>query len=138
MQTCARPICRAGEADVVLQSRAGHMNRGAQVSDISGRFDIQIGIDGAIAGEMDFSFLQIESPPGKLITSPHQISRTQHGGIGDRPPDLQVRAPFTVLPKPGNHQPIARPGRSEEHTYELKSLMRISYAVYRLKKKNNI
>src|SRR3546814_7941296 len=27
--------------------------------------------------------------------------------------------------------------RSEEHTYELQSLMRISYAVFRLKKKNN-
>src|SRR3546814_10873048 len=29
-------------------------------------------------------------------------------------------------------------GRSEEHTYELLSLMRISYAVFCLKKKNNI
>src|SRR3546814_6943530 len=28
--------------------------------------------------------------------------------------------------------------RSEEHTSELQSLMRISYAVFRLKKKNNI
>src|SRR3546814_8323855 len=29
-------------------------------------------------------------------------------------------------------------GRSEEHTSELQSLMRISYAVFYLKKKNNI
>src|SRR3546814_2615379 len=29
------------------------------------------------------------------------------------------------------------PGRSEEHTSELKSLMRISYAVFRLKNKKN-
>src|SRR3546814_987755 len=29
------------------------------------------------------------------------------------------------------------PGRSEEHTSELQSLMRISYAVFCLKKKNN-
>src|SRR3546814_6267441 len=100
---------------------------------------------------MDFSFLQIESPPGKLITSPHQISRTQHGGIGDRSPDLQIRAPFTVQPKPSDRQPVARPGmnvqppgrrrsrfiRSEEHTSELQSLMRISYAVFCLKKKKN-
>src|SRR3546814_2885838 len=28
-------------------------------------------------------------------------------------------------------------GRSEEHTYELQSLMRLSYAVFCLKKKNN-
>src|SRR3546814_2515356 len=32
---------------------------------------------------------------------------------------------------------VARTGRSEEHTSELQSLMRISYAVFCLKKKNN-
>src|SRR3546814_9430599 len=32
----------------------------------------------------------------------------------------------------------AGPGRSEEHTSELESLMRISYAVFCLKKKNTI
>src|SRR3546814_6909765 len=35
------------------------------------------------------------------------------------------------------HKPRdTRPGRSEEHTSELQSLMRISYAVFCLKKKN--
>src|SRR3546814_2128296 len=33
--------------------------------------------------------------------------------------------------------PAGEVGRSEEHTSELQSLMRISYAVFRLKKKNN-
>src|SRR3546814_946189 len=33
---------------------------------------------------------------------------------------------------------LGRAGRSEEHTSELQSLMRISYAVFCLKKKNNI
>src|SRR3546814_2460788 len=39
--------------------------------------------------------------------------------------------------KPGGTQPLQRPigGRSEEHTSELQSLMRISYAVFCLKKK---
>src|SRR3546814_5492006 len=32
--------------------------------------------------------------------------------------------------------PVARSGRSEEHTSELQSLMRISYAVFCLKTKN--
>src|SRR3546814_7182076 len=32
--------------------------------------------------------------------------------------------------------PVGEPGRSEEHTSELQSLMRISYAVFCLKKKN--
>src|SRR3546814_7388366 len=36
--------------------------------------------------------------------------------------------------RPGFH---GRSGRSEEHTSELQSLMRISYAVFCLKKKNN-
>src|SRR3546814_7294180 len=35
------------------------------------------------------------------------------------------------------HQCLARPRRSEEHTSELQSLMRISYAVYCLKKQQN-
>src|SRR3546814_1297521 len=35
-------------------------------------------------------------------------------------------------------QQPAQPVRSEEHTSELQSLMRISYAVFCLKKKNNI
>src|SRR3546814_7646648 len=34
-------------------------------------------------------------------------------------------------------QRLRRPARSEEHTSELQSLMRISYAVFCLKKKNN-
>src|SRR3546814_3068072 len=33
---------------------------------------------------------------------------------------------------------IDNPGRSEEHTSELQSLLRISYAVFYLKKNNNI
>src|SRR3546814_2773657 len=38
----------------------------------------------------------------------------------------------------GAHKPHASlPNRSEEHTSELQSLMRISYAVFCLKKKNN-
>src|SRR3546814_2356829 len=36
-----------------------------------------------------------------------------------------------------SRDPIVVAGRSEEHTSELQSLMRISYAVFCLKKKNN-
>src|SRR3546814_10477463 len=36
----------------------------------------------------------------------------------------------------GAHLWIPAPGRSEEHTSELQSLMRTSYAVFRLKKHN--
>src|SRR3546814_10501398 len=37
----------------------------------------------------------------------------------------------------GRHEPAPRTERSEEHTSELQSLMRISYAVFCLKKKKN-
>src|SRR3546814_10320729 len=37
----------------------------------------------------------------------------------------------------GRRRPRAAPDRSEEHTSELQSLMRISYAVFCLKKKTN-
>src|SRR3546814_6787147 len=43
---------------------------------------------------------------------------------------------FPALPSPGRAPP-ARASRSEEHTSELQSLMRISYAVFCLKKKKN-
>src|SRR3546814_2876909 len=42
------------------------------------------------------------------------------------------------LSKPGAVRGARAVGRSEEHTSELQSLMRISYAVFCLKKKNTI
>src|SRR3546814_9660766 len=39
--------------------------------------------------------------------------------------------------KSDDHEQLAFAKRSEEHTSELQSLMRISYAVFCLKKKNN-
>src|SRR3546814_1944190 len=44
-------------------------------------------------------------------------------------PASPMRAPSPFISAP-------KPGRSEEHTSELQSLMRISYAVFCLKKKN--
>src|SRR3546814_2548319 len=45
----------------------------------------------------------------------------------------QTRAQIRLLPRNPDYAPIVR---SEEHTSELQSLMRISYAVFCLKKKN--
>src|SRR3546814_4223678 len=57
------------------------------------------------------------------------------GGIppdrGSRPAPRPADAPGKVVAGAG------APARSEEHTSELQSLMRISYAVFCLKKKNN-
>src|SRR3546814_5892200 len=48
----------------------------------------------------------------------------------------EMEAPVVEEPAPAPI-PAVEPLRSEEHTSELQSLMRISYAVFRVKKKNN-
>src|SRR3546814_1801123 len=55
-----------------------------------------------------------------------------HGGPHGRPAvAAAIAAPVLA------RKPEGAAGRSEEHTSELQSLMRISYAVFCLKKKNN-
>src|SRR3546814_3478285 len=48
----------------------------------------------------------------------------------------RARVACRVLGRRGGQQSIEEDERSEEHTSELQSLMRISYAVFCLKKKN--
>src|SRR3546814_3930785 len=63
---------------------------------------------------------------GAPIEAPVRIVRQGFGG----------EASFVEFgPVPPRADPDARPVRSEEHTSELQSLMRISYAVFCLKKK---
>src|SRR3546814_3884695 len=45
--------------------------------------------------------------------------------------------PGVVCKRARDRHPLTLPARSEEHTSELQSLMRISYAVFCLKKKTN-
>src|SRR3546814_10913180 len=52
------------------------------------------------------------------------------------PDDLRHRASARLLPTSAPHLLGEYYARSEEHTSELQSLMRISYAVFCLKKKN--
>src|SRR3546814_20327225 len=95
-----------------------------------------------------FVFLMIRRPPRSTRTDtlfPYTTlfrSRLLHGAEGGaggqvrasarRPHELRLSARFgslCALP--------ARDGRSEEHTSELQSLMRISYAVFCLKNKTS-
>src|SRR3546814_2274845 len=62
------------------------------------------------------------SPPRRLRAQPTARHGFQRGGARNR------RSPSRRRPRP-------RSRRSEEHTSELQSLMRISYAVFCLKKK---
>src|SRR3546814_8014295 len=61
--------------------------------------------------------------------------------LGDQARGRGLADPAHPGHQEGMRQPIARDRiaerRSEEHTSELQSLMRISYAVFCLKKKNN-
>src|SRR3546814_9688604 len=66
-------------------------------------------------------------------------------GRAGQPKMLSVGLHCRLVGRPGRAAALARfldyvmshDGRSEEHTSELQSLMRISYAVFCLKKKNN-
>src|SRR3546814_6342466 len=59
----------------------------------------------------------------------------QHLGVGRSAQRTEAFRPIVHARNVGN---LMRRRRSEEHTSELQSLMRISYAVFCLKKKNTI
>src|SRR3546814_2930715 len=67
----------------------------------------------------------------------HLEQRDRPVGTGNlEPPGRELDVGGGSLHQLGCQQPAARQPRSEEHTSELQSLMRISYAVFCLKKKN--
>src|SRR3546814_6347145 len=61
-----------------------------------------------------------------------RLSTKGRGGSGE---ELRLRRDLRMDLQADDNLPLA--GRSEEHTSELQSLMRISYAVFCLKKKKN-
>src|SRR3546814_8119283 len=89
-------------------------------------------------------FLMIRRPPistrtdtlfpyTTLFRSPDLLRRDPADGREHGGPDRARRQPGALV----RARAALRLGRSEEHTSELQSLMRISYAVFCLKKKNN-
>src|SRR3546814_8869164 len=85
----------------------------------------------ALTGAMTASGRRLDWRPFDL-TGP-VLDKHSTGGVGDKV--SLVLAP--ILAACGAYVPMIS-GRSEEHTSELQSLMRISYAVFCLKKKNKI
>src|SRR3546814_4019146 len=100
-----------------------------------------------------FLFLMIRRPPRSTRTytlfpyttlfrsvPPRSVFGTQHqflpvGDMGEARPDLRsVDDQFVALDPPARLDAGKVRPRSEEHTSELQSLMRISYAVFCLKK----
>src|SRR3546814_5921273 len=105
-----------------------------------------------------FFFLRIRRPPSSTRTDtlfPYTtLFRSQQGGVPDSPAEESEAAADTAAEEPADAPEAAAPApadteapaeeapseepaaeRSEEHTSELQSLMRISYAVFCLKKK---
>src|SRR3546814_2216487 len=72
--------------------------------------------------------------PGRLDQARHDHARPRHR----QPGECSARGPDRGHPALPRLSGRLREIRSEEHTSELQSLMRISYAVFCLKKKTNI
>src|SRR3546814_16008985 len=93
-----------------------------------------------------FFFLMIRRPPRSTRTDtlfPYTTLFRSHGSSGRaqavRPRSTLAHScpspPTAPTAPPSPSKVSSSPGRSEEHTSELQSLMRISYAVFCLKKK---
>src|SRR3546814_4779247 len=68
-----------------------------------------------------------------IVQNPHNMCRNRTIAAACPPPTAVTgKKAWSAAPRP------ARLARSEEHTSELQSLMRISYAVFCLKKKNRL
>src|SRR3546814_10911618 len=94
---------------------------------------------------MLFFFLMIRRPPRSTRTDTLFPYTTLFRSPPSRWAPGSASSPVSVCPierladrVSGDRQTLDRPDRSEEHTSELQSLMRISYAVFCLKKKKNI
>src|SRR3546814_2539068 len=86
----------------------------------------------ACASQSSESDQKRDTRPRTTTGCPGERSSTPPARPIDQPPgDIHEAEPWRI----GVAGEIARPRRSEEHTSELQSLMRISYAVFCLKTK---
>src|SRR3546814_2129887 len=80
----------------------------------------------------------VEAARGELLLGPargrERLERLLHVQVGDDS-DVEAGRQARLRQEHGAELAGADEGRSEEHTSELQSLMRISYAVFCLKKK---
>src|SRR3546814_2562910 len=81
-------------------------------------------------------FLMIRRPPRSTRTDTlFPYTTLFRSRIDEKPVPKSSTATCTPRRRSGSSREAVRPRRSEEHTSELQSLMRISYAVFCLKKK---
>src|SRR3546814_9972642 len=84
-------------------------------------------------GSATLTFLRLGSNPTEVTSFQQNKARTLEVTSDQGLKLMKLRRRSALGPLP----PTANVLRSEEHTSELQSLMRISYAVFCLKKKNN-
>src|SRR3546814_7994191 len=87
-------------------------------------------VDVPVEGLLDKAYLAER----RHLISPYRAADRYEPGT---PPGAKPRAAAPAIPEQGTTHfvTVDAAGRSEEHTSELQSLMRISYAVFCLKKK---
>src|SRR3546814_3421666 len=90
------------------------------------RNDVLASLDPLTSGQFQYLHL-VELRDGGEVETIKAFGDREFGGLDPT---------FDLAAIPFDHLPFGKPERSEEHTSELQSLMRISYAVFCLKKKN--
>src|SRR3546814_5150485 len=123
VQTCALPIYALQAAAAFLQWGIAIRQQRRELRHVLGRLDRP-----AQLGEADIDTPTNVVPVGARLPELARLGRFVGVGTGDADRlDVRVRE---------RKHHVTRRDRSEEHTSELQSLMRISYAVFCLKKKN--
>src|SRR3546814_9846098 len=117
VQTCALPISSIILAITDAEVRSARSARLAEQRQCPGQADFELGrgIAARVGDHLQIDVLGDILPGGERRAAPDRVIRPEHA----QPVD-----------------PRRRLERSEEHTSELQSLMRTSYAVFCLKKKN--
>src|SRR3546814_1105060 len=124
VQTCALPICKDGAGCVTGERISGENSRVRIVFDRTGERGSAILIHFVCGGLVHRERL------GKMFIILGSIDFVVRRAAASREERNRSR-------QSGDHGLFHDISRSEEHTSELQSLMRISYAVFCLKKKNN-
>src|SRR3546814_2667076 len=97
------------------------------------------GVDVDLPDSNAKSLKQSKDPMIVQVAADGAYALVQPGDDRPRPvSEEELRARIRAILHQNPNQAIFVGGRSEEHTSELQSLMRISYAVLRLKKKTDI
>src|SRR3546814_10066333 len=117
VQTCALPLCLATIFAVADDRVADRRHMDAKLMRAAGE-RLKLDPRRAVAGAFDNPIARFRDQP--LVVDVHLFA-ARSGLLGERQVDFALR-------DVGD--------RSEEHTSELQSLMRISYAVFCLKNKN--